>query len=206
MAPNSGACSRMRTRRPARPNASAVVSPPRPPPTMMIGRFAPSTCSPPLRADPFDLPFEFDTRDFANARAHGLAERLDVGRVGAAPVYEEVAMELGDLSGSYGQTAASRGVDELPRFVTGRILERRAAGPALDRLGRFSAFGNFVHLGGDDGLIARAPLEQRLGEDHVVGHAAIAIAVLHFCVAENTRAAGAVNAAAATSTSLVSPP
>src|SRR5260370_29354025 len=41
MAPNSGGCSRMRPWRPARPKASAVVNPPRPPPTMMIGGSAP---------------------------------------------------------------------------------------------------------------------------------------------------------------------
>src|SRR5215468_3265748 len=116
MAPNAGACSRMRTRRPARPSASAVVNPPRPPPTMMIGRSAPPTFSPPLHADPLDLPFELDARGFPHAQPHHLAERLDVGGAGAAPVDEEVAMQLGDLGGPYRQAAASGGVDELPCF------------------------------------------------------------------------------------------
>src|SRR6266566_1938772 len=194
MAPNSGACSRIRTRRPAWPKASAVVSPPRPPPTMMIGRSTPPTFSPPLHADPLDLPFELDARRIPDARPHRLTERLDVGGAGGAPVDEEVAMQLRDLGGPHRQAAASRGVDEPPGFVTGRILESRAAGPALDRLGGFAAFGDFIHLGSDDGRIARRSLEERFGEDHVLWHAAIAIAVAHFAVVEDAGVAAAVNA------------
>src|SRR5258708_932151 len=94
MAPNSADCSRMRTRRPARPNASAVVSPPRPPPTMTIGWSASSTFSPLCHADPLDLPFEIDPGCLPDARPHGLAERLDVGRAGAALVDQEVAVQV----------------------------------------------------------------------------------------------------------------
>src|SRR5215470_4049764 len=195
MAPNAGVCSRMRTRRPAWPKASAVVSPPRPPPTMMIGGSAKPTFSPPLHADPLDLPFKLDAGRFPNARAHRLAELLNLCGAGAAAVDEEVAMQLRHLGGPNRQAAAPRGVDELPSLVTGWILEGRAAGPALDGLGRLAAFGDFIHLGGDDRRIARRPLEQRLREDHVLGHAAVAVAVAHFAVVEGAGAAAAINAA-----------
>src|ERR1700733_8868105 len=120
MAPNSGACSRMRTGRPARPSASAVVSPPRPPPTMRIGWSAPRMLSLRRHADPLDLPIEIDTGDVAHARAHGLAECLDVGRAGAALVDQEVAMQLRHLGGTDRQATAAGGVDELPRLAAGR--------------------------------------------------------------------------------------
>src|SRR5882672_11067929 len=134
MAPNSGACSRMRTRRPARASASAVVRPPRPPPTMTIGWSAPPTPSLLCHADPLDLPFEIDAGILLHARPHRLAERLDIGRAGATLVDEEVAMQLRHLGGTHRQAAAARSVDELPRLAVGRILERRATGAALDRL------------------------------------------------------------------------
>src|SRR6266851_9607472 len=197
MAPNSGACSRMRTRRPARPKASAVVSPPRPPPTMTIGLLPPIRTSswpgssrPPTpfwrrvrkqgvdgrderghdevegsaphalasnllrHADPLDLPFEIDAGCLPDARPHRLAERLDVGRAGATLVDEEIAMQVRHLGGAHRQSAAAGGVDELPCLATRRILEGRAAGAALDRLGRLAAFGDLVHLGSDHGRIA----------------------------------------------------
>src|ERR1700720_1279261 len=57
MAPNSGACSRMRTHRPARPRASAVVSPPRPPPTMTIVSLPPIQTSSCPRLSRASTPF-----------------------------------------------------------------------------------------------------------------------------------------------------
>src|ERR1700730_6068577 len=132
MAPNSGACSRTRTHRPPRPRASAVVSPPRPPPTMMTGWSTPPTFSPLAHPDPLDLPFEIDAGRFPDTRAHHLAQCLDVGRAGAALVDEEVEMQLRHLGAPHRQSATARGVDELPCLATGRILEGRAAGPVLD--------------------------------------------------------------------------
>ena len=49
MAPNSGAPSSTRTGMPWRASASAVVSPPSPPPTMRMGLLQPSLASPSFR-------------------------------------------------------------------------------------------------------------------------------------------------------------
>src|ERR1700726_3585301 len=79
MAPNSGACSRMRTHRPARPRASAVVSPPRPPPTMTIASLPPihtSSCPRLWRAStPFVWPLGNSDVDGRNDHGHDVVER-----------------------------------------------------------------------------------------------------------------------------------
>src|SRR5215467_13724237 len=98
-------------------------------------------------ANPFDLPFEIDAGCFPHARAHNLAERLDVGRAGAALVDEEVAMQLRYLGGTHRQSAAAGSLNELPCLAAGRILEGRATGATLGRLGRLAAFRDLVHLG-----------------------------------------------------------
>src|SRR5262249_59245777 len=93
------------------------------------------------------------------------------------------------------EAAATGGIDELPRFMTRRVLEGRAAGAALDRLGRLARFGDFLHLCGDLGRIAGRALEQRLREDDVVGRAAVALAVVHVADAEDAQPALTVDAA-----------
>src|SRR5262249_38072238 len=87
------------------------------------------------------------------------------------------------------EAATAGGIDELPRFVTRRVLEGRAPGAALDRLGRLARLGDFLHLRGDLGRIAPRALEQRLRENDVVGRAAMAIAVVHVAIAEDPRPA-----------------
>src|SRR5215216_5960069 len=87
-------------------------------------------------ADPLDLPLELDAGGFAYPRAHGLAKRLDVGGAGAAAVDQKIAVQLRHLRVADDEAAAAGGVDQLPGLLAGRILESRAAGPALDRLGR----------------------------------------------------------------------
>src|SRR5262245_66327575 len=79
--------------------------------------------------------------------------------------------------------------------MTRRVLEGRAAGAALDRLGRLARLGDFLHLRGDLGRIATRALEQRLREDDVVGCAAMAIAVVHVAIAEEAQSALLVDAA-----------
>src|SRR5215470_17831174 len=156
MAPNSGACSKTHTRRPVRPKASAVVSPPSPPPTMMIGRSAPIETSSrpsslPLHTDSLDLPLEIDARCFPDPRPYRLAQRLDIRRTGSALIDKKVAMQLRHLRGAHPQPTAAGSVDELPCLATGRILEGRPPGAALDRLGRLAALGDLFHLGADRG-------------------------------------------------------
>src|SRR5882724_11262389 len=142
MAPNSAACSSTRTLRPRCPSASAVASPPRPPPTMRMGRglaamitgpktnrfnkrtrssagqarmsAAPSRLFLLRHPDPLDLPLELDIGGFFHALAHGLAQTLDVGSAGVAEIDQEVAMQLGDLGATEREPAAAGGVDELP--------------------------------------------------------------------------------------------
>src|SRR5580658_9397742 len=118
----------MRTRHPARPSASAVTSPPSPPPTMTIGSSRLPTSLPLRHADPLDLPFEIDARIVLDAPAHRLAERLDVGGAGAAEIDEEIAMHRRHLRAAEREPAAAGGIDELPGLAARRILEGRAAG------------------------------------------------------------------------------
>ncbi len=124
-----------------------------------------------------------------HARAHRLAQRLDVGGGGAAEIDQEVAVQLRHLRVADLEAAAAGGVDQLPGLVAGRVLEGRAAGAALDRLRRLARLGDLVHLGGDRGRIARRALEQRLGEDDVLGRAAMAIGVVHVAIGEDAHAA-----------------
>src|SRR5262249_45421948 len=114
---------------------------------------------------------------------------------GVAAIDEEVAVHLRHLRVADGKAAAAGGVDQLPRLVAGWILERRAAGAALDRLRRLARPGDLVHLGGDLVRVARPPGEQRLGEDHVLGRAAVAIAVVHVGVGKHLHVAGAIDPA-----------
>src|SRR5262249_61128509 len=93
------------------------------------------------------------------------------------------------------EAAAAGGIDELPRFMTRWVLEGRAAGAALDRLGSLARLGDFLHLCGDLGRIAGRALEQRLREDDVGGCAAMAITLRHVAVAEDAQPALSVDAA-----------
>src|SRR5262249_62190958 len=121
---------------------------------------------PPRPSHSLDLPLELDARGLAPAPAHLLAERLDVCGARVAAIDEEVAVHLRHLRVADGEPAAARRVDQLPRLVAGRVLERGAAGAALDRLRRLARLGDLVHLGGDLVRLARAPRKERLGEAH----------------------------------------
>src|SRR5215211_6726706 len=81
-------------------------------------------------ADPLDLPLELHAGGFPHPRPHGLAQGLDVGGGGAAAVDQKVAVQLGYLCVADDEPAAAGGVDELPGFVAGGILEGRTAGAA----------------------------------------------------------------------------
>ena len=84
------------------------------------------------QADALDLPFQIDAGIVLHARAHGLAEILDIRRGGTAKIDQEVTVQLRDLSIAEPQPAATRCVDELPSLLSGRILERRTPRAALD--------------------------------------------------------------------------
>src|SRR5215468_9154312 len=147
------------------------------------------------RSDPHDLPLELHAGIFFDASTHRLAQRLDVGGGGTAEIDQKIAVHLRHLRAPDFEAAAAGGIDELPRFVTGRVLEGRAAGAALDRLGCLARFGDLLHLCGDRGRIAGRALEQRLREDDVVGRAAMTIAVVHVAVAEDAQPALSVDPA-----------
>ena len=123
-------------------------------------------------SDPLDLPFQLDARRLLHAPAHRLAQGLDIRGGGAAEIDQEVAVHLRNLGVAVFQAAAAGGINELPRFLAGRILERRAAGAALDRLRLLAIGGDVVHLGENLRGIARLALEQNLGEDEILGRAA----------------------------------
>src|SRR5688572_27646252 len=107
------------------------------------------------------------------ALAHGFAEGLDIGRARAAEIDQEIAVHLRHLGGADDQPAATRGIDQLPRFLSRWILEGGAAGAALDRLRRLARLRDLVHFSGNLGRVAGLALEQRLREDHVVRRAAV---------------------------------
>src|SRR5579883_873413 len=142
-----------------------------------------------------DLPLELDAARLAHPSPHLLAERLDVRRRGVAAVDQEVAVHLRHLGVADDEAAAAGGVDELPGLVAGRVLEGRAAGPALDRLRRLARRGDLVHLGRDRDSIAGAAAKEGLGEDHVLGRAAVAVAVVHVAIGKDAYVARAVDAA-----------
>ena len=104
-------------------------------------------------------------------------------------------MQFGHLRVADHEAAAAGRIDQLPRLVSGRVLEGRAAGAALHRLRRLALVGDLVHLGRDRGRIAGRALKQRRGEDHVVGDAAMPIGEMHVGVRIDTNVAGAIDAA-----------
>ena len=103
-------------------------------------------------------------------------------------------MQFRDLSGPHCQAAAARRVDQLPGLVPRWIFEREPAGAALDRLRRFAAFGDLVHLGTDAGGIARRALEQGGGENDVVRRPAVAVSIMHLGIRIGADAAAAIHA------------
>src|SRR6202048_4392144 len=131
------------------------------------------------QADALDLPFQLDAGIILHARAHGLAEILDIRRGGTAKIDQEVTVQLRTLSIAEPQPAATRCVDELPSLLSRGILERRTARTALDGLGRLARLRDLVPLRGNSPSIAASSLEQRFGEDDVLGDAAMPIAVVH---------------------------
>ena len=78
----------------------------------------------------------------AHARADCLAEFLDLRRSRVAFIDEEIAMELGHLRRADGKAAQAPPHRSTARISwPGRVLEGRAAGAALDRLGRLRGSG-----------------------------------------------------------------
>ena len=81
-----------------------------------------------------------------DARAHRLAQALDVLAGGVAVVDQEVAVHLGHLGAADAKAAAAGGVDQLPGAGARRVLEGGAAGALLDRLVGLAVLGDLVHL------------------------------------------------------------
>src|SRR5262249_36474226 len=109
--------------------------------------------------DALDLPFEVDAGVFFDPPTHRLAQGLDVGSGGTAEVNQKIAVHRRHLGIPNFEATAPGGIDELPRLVTGRVLESRAAGAALDWLGRLARFRDLLHLGGNVGWIAGGALK-----------------------------------------------
>src|SRR5689334_2764449 len=126
-------------------------------------------------ADPLDLPLEYNARVFAHTAADFLAEIFDIGRGGVAAVDQEIAVHLRHLRAADDEATAARSIDDFPRAVAGRILERRAAGLLADRLRGFAVRGYFGHARGDRIFrFRRAAIESRR-EDVIGRHRALAI-------------------------------
>src|SRR5438105_906344 len=79
-------------------------------------------------ADALDFPLQRDPVLFSHATADFFAQTFNVGSRRRSEVDEKIAVELGDLRATDPEAAAAGGVDQLPGFVIGRVLERRAAG------------------------------------------------------------------------------
>src|SRR6266487_206634 len=77
--------------------------------------------------------------------AHGFAQRFNIMAGRSAGVDEEVAMHLRHLRAADAQAPAAGGVDQLPRAVTWRILEGRAAGLFANGLSGFAVVLHLVH-------------------------------------------------------------
>src|SRR4026208_337511 len=98
-------------------------------------------------SEALDLPFEFDTAIFLHPSPHGFAKLLEISPARLPFIYEEVAVHLRDFGVSDRKSPTAGGVDELPRLVPWRVLEGRAAGPALDRLRLLAIGGGGLPLG-----------------------------------------------------------
>src|SRR5579862_7978699 len=145
-------------------------------------------------ADALDLPFQLDTGMCLDPRAHGFAERFDVGGGRPIEVDEEITVQGRDLRAPDGETATAGLIDQLPGTHAGRVLEGRAAG-AVARLARLALRLDLGHLCGDCLVLAGAALKQRLGENDVVGHPAVTIGKTHLGIAVAARIALPVDAA-----------
>src|SRR5262249_39619753 len=126
---------------------------------------------------------------------HRLAQDLDVGSGGTAEVDQKIAVHRRHLRIPNLKATAPGGIDESPRLVTGRVLESRAAGAALNWLGCLARFRDLLHLGGNVGWIAGGALKWCFREDDMVGRTAVAIAVAHVAAAEHACSALPVDAA-----------
>ena len=135
-----------RALRPRRAKASAVVSPPSPPPTMRIGigsrhdakistfPRAPA-CATPIRL----ISHSRSTPELSLTRRRTVSPSVSMSAArGAAEIDQKIAVHFRDLGVALAQAAAAGGIDELPGFVARRIFERRAAGAAFDRLRRLA--------------------------------------------------------------------
>src|SRR3546814_17364159 len=78
-------------------------------------------------------------------------ERLDIGAGSGAGVDEEIGVLLADLRAADHQPAAAGRVDKLPRLAPLGVLEGRTAGFRAQRLRRFAARRDTIHLGLDGG-------------------------------------------------------
>src|SRR3546814_9475314 len=84
---------------------------------------------------------------------------------------------LADLRAADHQPAAAGRVDKLPRLAPLGVLEGRTAGFRAQRLRRFAARRDTIHLGLDGGGVARVATKGR-GDDHrALRHLAMAIGV-----------------------------
>src|SRR3546814_8949515 len=72
---------------------------------------------------------------------------------------------LADLRAADHQPAAAGRVDKLPRLAPLGVLEGRTAGFRAQRLRRFAARRDTIHLGLDGGGVARVATKGR-GDDH----------------------------------------
>src|SRR5579862_6200278 len=127
-------------------------------------------------ADAADFPLERDAAFGFDARANFLAETLDIGRGGVTGIDEEIGVLLRHHRAAALEAAAPRLIDQLPRLVTRRIGEGRAAGAGADRLAFLARFLNLVHASRDGERIALAAGESRADKDPIFGHARVAVA------------------------------
>src|SRR5262249_490241 len=126
-------------------------------------------------ADADDLPLQLVAARSPDPGAHRLAQPLDVLGGGVAVVDQEVAVHVRDLRTADAQAAAAGPVDEPPAALARRVFEGGAAGALLARLVRLAVLGPLVHVLEDRRLLPGAALVERLREDPVAGHAAVAV-------------------------------
>ena len=112
-------------------------------------------------ADALDLPIELDAGRFLHPRRTVSPSSSICAAVAPPSLIRKLQCISETLRRANGKAAHAGLVDQLPGFVARRILEGRAAGAALDRLGGLAALGDLVHGGGNIGGIARPALQQR---------------------------------------------
>src|SRR5229473_2466706 len=121
-------------------------------------------------------------------------------------VDQEIAVHFRYLGAADAQAPATRGVDQLPGAVTGRVLECRAAGFFADRLRGLAVVLHLVHPRPNFIRRGNPPTKACRGKNHGSIDAAVAVDEFHVRIGKNMFLAVAADAVSATRLSSAAAP